>query len=135
MNKAGYRTIAEAPMDQHKTIPTSLAIIKLENLGSCGTNSVFATVAIMNDFAEVDMTDKRKAIQPVAPQKRQATDGAFQGVTRSQTVPPPVTEQPPVIVPPAPRAPPAPHVQVPSYMPTTTCATSTNVSILHRSST
>ena len=117
VNKAGYQTIAEAPMDQHKTIATSLAIIKIENLGCCVANSIFATAAIMDDFAEVDMAEKRKAIQPVAPQKRQAIDGAFQGVTRSQTVPPPVTEQPPVMVPPAPRAPPAPHVQVPSSMP------------------
>ena len=70
------------------------------------------------------MAEKRKAVQPVETQKRQAMDGAFQRVTRSQTVPPPATEQPPVnvppvIVPPAPRAsaPPAPQVQVPSSIP------------------
>ena len=62
------------------------------------------------------MADKRKAVQPAAPNKRQAMDGAFQRVTRSQTVPPP-TEQPPVnvppvIIPPALRAPPPPAPQV-----------------------
>ena len=41
-------------------------------------------------------------------------DGAFQRVTRSQTVPPPVTEQPLANIPPAP---PAPQVQVPSSIP------------------
>ena len=109
-------------MDQHKTIATSSAIMRIEDLGSCGANSIFATAAIMDDFAEVDMAEKRKAVQPVAPQKRQAMAGAFQRVTRSQPVPPPATEQPPVnvppvIVPPAPRAPPAPQVQVPSSIP------------------
>ena len=78
VNKAGYQTIAEAPMDQHKTIATSLAIIKIENLVCCGANSIFATAAIMDDFAEVDMVEKRKAVQPIYSQKRQAMDGAFQ---------------------------------------------------------
>ena len=124
MNKAGNRTIAEAAIDQHKKIATSSAIMRIEDLGSCGANSIFATAAIMDDFAEVDMAEKRKPVQPVAPQKRQAMDGAFQRVTWSQTVPPPATGQPPVnvppvIVPPALRAPPppAPQVQVPSSIP------------------
>ena len=124
VNKAGNRTIAEAAIDQHKKIPTSSAIMRIEDLGSCGANSIFATAAIMDDFAEVDMAEKRKPVQLVAPQKRQAMDGAFQRVTRSQTVPPPPTGQPPVnvppvIVPPALRAPPppAPQVQIPSSIP------------------
>ena len=116
--------MAEGAMDQHKKIATSSAIMRIEDLGSCGANSIFAIAAIMDDFAEVDMAEKRKAVEPVAPQNRQAMDGVFQRVTRSQTVPPPATEQPPVnvppvIVPPAPRAsaPPAPQVQVPSSIP------------------
>ena len=117
MNKAGYRTIAEPAMYQHKKISTSSGIMRIEDLGSCGANSIFATADIMDDFAEVEMAEKGKAVQPVTLQKRQAMDGAFQRVTRSQTVPPPVTVQPPVIVPPAPRAPPAPQVQVPSSIP------------------
>ena len=66
--------------------------MRIEDLGSCRANSIFATTAIMNDFAEVYMAEKGKAVQPVALQKRQAMDGAFQRVTRSQTVPLPVTE-------------------------------------------
>ena len=67
VNKAGYRTIAEVAMDQHKKIATSSTITRIEDIGSCGANSIFATAGIMDDFAEVDMAEKRKAIQPVAP--------------------------------------------------------------------
>ena len=101
-------------MDQHKKIATSFTIMRTEDLGSCGANSIFATSAIGDDFAEVVMAEKRKAVQPAAPQKRQAMDGAFERVTRSQTVPLPVTEQPPANIPPAP---PTPQVQVPSSIP------------------
>ena len=110
-NRQGYRNIAEAAMDQHKKIATSSTIMRIEDLWSCEANSIFATSAIADDFAEVDMPEKRKAVQPTAPQQRQAMDGAFKRVTRSQTVPPPVTEQWPANIPPA------PQVQVPSPIP------------------
>ena len=77
MNKAGYRTIAEAAMDQYKKIATSSAIMRIEDLRSCGANSKFATAAIMDDFTEVDMAEKRKAVQPMDTQKRPAMDAAF----------------------------------------------------------
>ena len=83
VNKAGYRTIAEAAIDQHRKIAISSPIMMIEDLRNCRANSIFATAAIMDDFAEVDMAEKRKAVQPVAPQERQAMDGAFQRVTRS----------------------------------------------------
>ena len=111
VNRQGYRNIAEAAIDQHKKIATSSAIMRIEDFGSYEANSIFATSAIADDFAEVEMAEKRKAVQPAAPQKRQAMDGAFQRVTRSQTVPPPVTEQLPANIPPA------PQVQVPSSIP------------------
>ena len=85
--------------------------MRIEDLGSCQANSIFAISPIADDFAEAGMAENRKAVQPAAPQKRQAMDGAFQRVTRSQTVPPPITEQPPANITPA------PQVQVPSSIP------------------
>ena len=71
-------------------------------------NSIYATVGALG-YADVHAAENRKAVQPAAPQKRQAIVGAFQPrVTRSQTVPPPTTLQPPppiTIIPPTP----APH--------------------------
>ena len=38
-------------MDQHNKIATSSAIMRIEDLGSYAANSIFATAAIMDDFA------------------------------------------------------------------------------------
>ena len=56
--------------------------MRIEDLGSCGANLIFATSAIVDDFAEVDMAEKRKADQLMEPQERQAMGRAFQRVTR-----------------------------------------------------
>ena len=107
VNRLGHRSIAEAALAQHNSV-TSSAVARIEDVTDI--NSIFA--AAVMDFADVDMAEKRKAVQPAAPQKRQALDGAFQRVTRSQTVPPPTTIQPPVTIFPPVQVPPP---QAPTY--------------------
>ena len=119
VNRLGFRTIAEAAMAAHNSRApynnnqngpapapvTSIVAYRpnpymAEVAEPAPINSIYATVGALG-YTDVDAAEKRKAVQPAAPQKRQAMEGAFQPrVTRSQTVPPPTTLQPPAAVPP-----------------------------------
>ena len=49
-------------MDQYNKTATSSAIMRMEDPVSCGANHISATGAIMDEFAEVDMVARRKAV-------------------------------------------------------------------------
>lgn len=45
----------------------SSAMMRIEDVTNCTANSIFAAVAVIDDFADVDMAEKPKAVQPAAP--------------------------------------------------------------------
>ena len=90
VNRLGHRTIRDAAMAAYNQngprstppAPVSSVVAYRPNpylaevAEPAPINSIYATVGALG-YADVDAAEKRKAVQPAAPQKRQAMDGAF----------------------------------------------------------